>query len=134
MARIMWGAAIVALSCAAAGCANGATTTPAPVSSVSDPGGKVVEIAVMSGRAQPPPADVPVALGKPVTIRLLGLGPPQAKVSAPDGSHVPTVDTPFKGKPGIEGTESRFTPTAPGVYQVQQADAPDVVLARLNAS
>ena len=134
MARIRKCGAMAILLCAAAGCGNGSTATLAPVSSVGDPGAKIVEIAVMSGRPQPPPADWPVTVGAPVTIRLVGLGPPQARISAPDGSPVATVDVPLKGKAGTVGTELRFSPRVPGAYLVQQVDAPGVVLARLNAS
>jgi hypothetical protein len=107
---------------------------PVPVSSVSDPGVKIVEIAVMSGRPQPPPADWAVTVGAPVTIRLVGLGPPRAQISAPDGSPVTTLDTPFNGKAGDDRTELRFSPQVPGTYLVKQVDASGVVLARLNAS
>ncbi len=134
MTRIRGCGAMAVLLCAAAGCGNGSTATLAPVSSVSEPVAKIVEIAVMSGRPQPPPAAFLVTVGAPVTIRLVGLGPPRARISAPDGSPVTTVDVPFKGKTGIDGTELRFSPPVPGVYLVQQADAPGVVLARLNAS
>lgn len=133
MARIRWYDATVVLVCAAAGCANGPTAPPAPVSSVSDPGAKIIEIAVMSGLPQPPPAAFPVAINTPVTIRLLGLGPPQARISAPDGSPVTTINLPFNGKTGVVGTELRFSPRVPGAYLILQVDAPGVVLARLNA-
>ena len=134
MARIEWCGAMVLVVCAATGCGNGSTAKPAPAGSVSDLGVKIIEIAVMSGRPQPPAAVFPVAIGAPVTIRLLGIGPPQARITAPDGSPVVTSDTPFKGNAGNEGTDIRFSPTGPGAYLVHQVDAPGVVLARLNAS
>ena len=134
MARIEWCSAVVVVVCMAVGCGNASTAVPEPVSSVGEVGVKIVEVAVMSGRPQPPTAVFPVAIGAPVTIRLVGLGPPRAQITAPDGSPVTTIDTPFKGNAGIEGTDIHFSPAGPGAYLVNQVDAPGVVLARLNAS
>ncbi|MEP7124039.1 MAG: hypothetical protein ABJE95_24140 [Byssovorax sp.] len=134
MARITWGWCAMALVAGAAtGCGAEPSAATTPVESASPAGAKTIEIAVMSGREQPPPTDWPVALGAPVTLRLVGLGPPKAIIHAPDGSPITTVDAPIKGKTGVNGTELVFTPTVPGVYQVHQADAPTVILARLNA-
>ncbi len=94
---------------------------------------QVVSIDVFSGRPQPPPAESSVRVGVVVAVRLIGLGPPEALVIAPDGSPVETVSLPVKKDGDVVGSEQRFTPRVGGIFRVVESSS-GLDLARLNAS
>ena len=93
------------------------TATPPPAD-------QRVDVAVMSGRPQPPPQDVGVRSGVPVVVHAEGIGPPRVVVFAPDGSKVPTTDV---------GSGQRFTPSTAGTYRVEHAEVAGLVLVNVVA-
>lgn len=95
----------------------------APQASAPDAAPVTLSLVVYSGRENPPAQNISVALGAEVTVHIEGLGPPRARVLAPDGSDVPVSDA---------GKDQRFTASARGQYRVELAGAPGSVLAYVN--
>ncbi|MFO0741762.1 MAG: hypothetical protein U0270_38050 [Labilithrix sp.] len=108
--------AALALLLAACGHQDAAPAAPAPVK---------LSLVVYSGRENPPPQTTAVRVGAAVSVHLEGLGPPRARVLAPDGSEMPTR---------TEGSEQRFTVNAAGRWRIELEGDPGSVLAYLDAT
>ncbi len=90
-----------------------------------------IEVAVMSGREQPPAKESKITKGAPVTIRLVGLGPPKGTVDGPNGSPLQLVTAPVEAGANTSATTFRFTPQTAGTYVVKGESG--LVLAKLIA-
>lgn len=125
LSRIACRAAVVL----AAGCASDPPSSPPKDAATPS---TTIEIAVLSGRPQPPPATSSVRVGSAVVLRLSGLGPPSAIVVGPDGSAISTADAPLRKDGSTVGVEHRFTPSKRGAYRVEYP--PGSVLAIVDAT
>lgn len=114
--------AAVALLALVVTCGHG-DAPQASAAEASAPAAIVLSLVAYSGRENPPPQTTSAALGAEVTVHIEGLGPPRARVVAPDGTETPTVDV---------GKDQRFTASARGKYRIELAGAAGAVLAYVN--
>jgi len=129
IARMAGTLAVIALAWQSVACKGAESSLVAP--SVVSSSGVVamVDVAVMSGREQPPPKESKIARGTPMTVRLVGLGPPKGTIEGPHGTPV-SLD-PMPAQPNGSSTALHFTPASVGTYVVKgEAGA---VLAKLIA-
>lgn len=127
--------ALALTACSLAGCPSPSPGSQEPKGAPSSPDAeaaseRTIDLAALSGREQPQPAEVSVAVGATVVLRVRGLGPPKVVVRSAAGP-VATTDGALTEHGSVTGTEARFVASAPGVYDVQ--DAGGALLAHVTA-